>query len=98
MSGPFVSLDPGAYEIVAAVRSGGGPARGVLEVVSSRGRNQVARRDFRIPTSTASVLTLSFDADRSLQDVEFRVRGGQGFEIDYVDLRRRDGPTASGPM
>ena len=98
VSGPFVSLDPGAYEIVAAVRSGGGPARGVLEVVSARGRNQVARREFRIPTSTASVLTLSFHADRSLQDVEFRVRGGQGFEIDYVDLRRRDGPTASGPM
>ena len=91
VSGPFVSLEPGSYEIVAAVRSGG-PARGVLEVVSTRGRNQVARHDFRMPGSTASFLTLSFHLDRSLRDVEFRVRGIRGFEIDYIDLRRAGSP------
>ena len=91
VSGPFVSLEPGSYEIVAAVRSGG-PARGVLEVVSTRGRNQVARHDFRMPGSTASFLTLSFHLDRSLRDVEFRVRGIRGFEIDYIDLHRASSP------
>ena len=91
VSGPFVSLEPGSYEIAAGVRSGG-PARGVLEVVSARGRNQVARRDFRMPGSSASLQTLSFHADRSLRDVEFRVRGRQGFEIDYIDLRRAGSP------
>ena len=87
VAGPWVSLDPGAYEIEAAVRSEV-PTAGVLEVVSSRGGHQIARRAFRMPGSRASFLTLSFHADRSLRDVEFRVRGRQGFEIDYIDLRR----------
>ena len=89
VAGPFISLDPGAYEVVAAVAGpGGAAATGVLRVVSDRGRTPFARRAFPVPSSGRMLLVaLAFDIDRTLQDVEFQVRGPRGLDVDYLELR-----------
>ncbi len=90
VAGPFISLDPGAYEVVAAVvGTAGAPTTGVLRAVSGRSRTPLARRGFRLPSSGgASLVTLAFDIDRRLEDVEFQLRGRRGLDVDYLELRR----------
>ena len=91
VAGPFISLNPGAYRAVAAVRGHRTSSRAVLEVVSGRGRASIARHDFQIPSSTHDSLVtvvVEFGIDRAHNDVEFRLRGDRGLEVDYIQLDR----------
>ena len=87
VAGPFISLDAGAYEVAAAVMGSEVGRRGVLEVVSGRGRELLARSRFRVPPGEGAVVELSFLVERTTHEVEFRLRGPRGLEVDYVDLR-----------
>ena len=89
VTGPFISLDPGAYEVVAAIGGYEGPAaNGVLQVVAGRAHYFIARRNFRLPESLGeSLVTLPFHVERTLHDVEFRLRGAPDLDIDYLELR-----------
>ena len=90
VAGPYISLNPGSYEIVAALRRRTGPsATGLLQVVSSRGHTTIAQRDFRLaPSEGESSVTLAFGVERTLYEVEFRVRGSRGLDVDYIELRQ----------
>lgn len=89
VSGPYVSLEPGRYRIVAALRQWGrrNPGRGSLQVVANRGYTVIARRDFRLePSVNSRFILLELEVDRKLRDAEFRVRGYRGLEVDYIDV------------
>ena len=87
LAGPFVSLRPGHYRIVVAL--GGRPGPVSVLVVADRGRTIVAQRRFNVAASVrGSFLTVEFGAERTLQDVEFRVFGFEALEIDYINLIR----------
>ena len=87
VAGPFISLDAGAYEVAAAVMPGEVGRRGVLEVVSGRGRELLARSRFRMPRAEGAVVELPFRVERTAHEVEFRLRGRRGLDVDYVELR-----------
>ena len=85
VAGPFISLDPGRYQIVAALYQN--QRSGSLQVVAHRGRTFVARHDWQdISSASPSFVMFVFDTDQTLHDVEFRVRGRRGLEIDYIDI------------
>lgn len=87
VAGPFISLDPGTYEVVAAMVGPQEAATGVLRVVSGRGRTLLARRTFRLrPSMGVSLVPLPFDVERPERDVEFQLRGPRGLEVDYLEL------------
>ena len=91
VSGPYVSLEPGRYRIVAALRQWRRrtPGRGSLQIVADRGYTFIARRDFRlVPSVNHRFITHEFEVDRKLRDAEFRVRGFRGLEVDYIDVAR----------
>ena len=88
VAGPFISLDAGAYEVAAAVVGSEADRRGVLQVVSGRGHKLHAQRRFRRPAAGHSVVELVFHVERTVHDVEFRLRGARGLDVDYVELRR----------
>ena len=49
MTGPFISIEPGAYEVVAAIGGYEGPAAtGLSEVVSERAHYLIARGSFHV--------------------------------------------------
>ncbi|MCY3846795.1 MAG: hypothetical protein OXH69_25015 [Acidobacteria bacterium] len=87
VAGPFISLEASAYEVAVTVLGSGVGGRGVLEVVSGRGRELVARRGFRVPPAERSIVELPFHLERAAREVEFRVRGRRGLDVDYVELR-----------
>ena len=89
VTGPFIALEPGAYEVVAAIGGYEGPAAtGLLEVVSERAHYLIARRSFRLPLAFGEpFVTLPFDVERTVRDVEFRYRGVRDLDIDYLELR-----------
>ena len=87
VAGPFVPLEGGSYEIAAAVTGSQQARGGVLEVVSGRGRELLARRRFRAPPAERAVVELPFHVERATHEVEFRVRGRRGLAVDYVELR-----------
>ena len=86
VAGPFVSLDAGAYEVAVAVMGPDVGGSGVLHVVSGRGHERHAQRGFRVSRAERSVVELPFHLDRAAHEVEFRLRGPRGLDVDYVDL------------
>ena len=80
VAGPFISLDPGTYEIVAAVEMmDGAPAAGSLQVVSSRGNHSIARSSFQLLAAAGeSWVMLPFAVERKRYEVEFRLLGPPG--------------------
>ena len=60
------------------------------------GRTFVARHDWQdISSASPSFVMFVFDTDQTLHDVEFRVRGRRGLEIDYIDIYPLRRPTPS---
>ena len=94
VAGPFISLDPGTYEIVAAVEMmDGTPAAGSLQVVSSRGNHSIARRNFQLLAAAGKFwVMLPFAVERKHYEVEFRLLGTPELAVDYIDLRPRAVP------
>ena len=89
VAGPFVELEPGRYQIIATVHHGRAPGNGTVEVVANRGRAFIARRSFRlIPVPEWTMIAVDFATSETARDVEFRVRGFRGLEVDYIELRR----------
>lgn len=87
VAGPFVSLDPGRYRIVVAMD--GRPGTVSVQVVANRGRTAVEKHDSEMAESLrGSFITIEFATDRTFHDVEFRVLGFPGLEIDFIDLSR----------
>ena len=89
VAGPFITLEPGQYQIIAAVRHATERGDGVLDVVANRGHEFIVRHDFQlIPAPGWTFATADFAIDRTTRDVEFRLRGLRGVEVDYIELRR----------
>lgn len=85
LNGPWIRLDPGAYEVVVAWYP---PFalhdRGTLRVTGGRRQTTIVQRDFSLQTGFAAV---PFDIEQTVYEVEFQVTGAPGLEIDYIDLR-----------
>ena len=89
VNGPYVALEPGRYRVVAALHPGVRtlPGRGVLDVVGNRGYTAITRHSFRLmPTIHWTYLGVDFNIARTFRDVEFRIRGFRGLEVDYVEV------------
>ena len=89
VNGPYVALEPGRYRVVAALHPGVRtlPGRGVLDVVGNRGYTAITRHSFRLmPTTHWTYLGVDFNIARTFRDVEFRIRGFRGLEVDYVEV------------
>ena len=90
VAGPFVPLEPESYQLVAVMPPGEFRGPGSVQVVANRGYTAIARSDFQVvPSPTDRFIVLDFDIDRRVRDVEFRVRGFPGLQVDYIDLRVR---------
>ena len=89
VAGPFVTLEPGEYQIIAAVRHASAPSDGIIDVFANRGHDFIARQDFDlVPVPNWTIVTADFALGRTTHDVEFRLRGLEGVEVDYIELRR----------
>ena len=85
LNGPWIRLEPGAYEAVVAWRPRFGPRdRGTLRVTGGRGRTTIVQHDFRLHTGFAAV---PFDIEQTAYEVEFRVTGAPRLEVEFIDLR-----------
>ena len=89
VAGPFITLEPGQYQIIAAVRRATSRGDGVIDVVANRGHDFIIRHSFRlIPAPVWTLVTADFAVSGTTHDVEFRIRGLEGLEVDYIELRR----------
>ena len=94
VAGPFVTLEPGGYRIIAAVHQGraSSPGRGSIQVVANRGNTLVARHPFRlVPSAQWTHIPVEFRIDHALDEVEFRLRGFEGLEVDYIEIHSVEG-------
>ena len=90
VAGPFVTLEPGQYQIIAAVRQATARGDGIIDVVANRGHDFIVRHNFRlIPDLPVwTLVTADFAVSGTTHDVEFRIRGFRELEVDYIELRR----------
>ncbi len=89
VAGPFVTLEPGAYRVIAAVRPAAARGDGVIDVVANRGNEFIARSSIPLmPAPGWTFVTADFAIRRTAREVEFRLRGYRGLEVDYVELCR----------
>ena len=70
--GPYIGLRPGSYRVSSAI-SGSRAGWSFVEVVAGPGPRVLARKRIRRADLAARRVTLDFNSDEHLQDVEFRL-------------------------